>query len=68
MEPHAQAPWYLHEIPAYASGRYSPSVCKRHGFGGLSASHATSAVALTRIHPPVSLWSSAKVDKKGIFL
>jgi len=38
MEPHGQSPWYLHEIPSYAPGRWSASVRKRQGFGGLSAS------------------------------
>jgi len=35
----------------------------RQGFGGLSASQATCAVALIRIHPWVNPWSSAKADK-----
>jgi hypothetical protein len=39
-------------------------VRKRQGFGGLSASQATSAVAPICIHPRVNPWSSAKADKK----
>jgi hypothetical protein len=32
-----ESPWYLPEIPAYAPSRCIASVCKRQGFGGLSA-------------------------------
>jgi len=51
------------KYPPSPEGAVAPLVRKRQGFGGVSASQATSAVALIRIHPWVNPWSSAKADK-----
>jgi hypothetical protein len=78
MEPHGQSPRSLHEIPAYAWERSNSSVCKDEGFGGLSASseirrsinqkHRNQLSTESAFIHWQSPWSSAKADKKCLFL